>query len=98
MRELFVYYRVDPPDSDAARVAVAAMQERLRRRHRGLVARLLVRAEDGATARTWMEVYALPGSADGVDRRLEAAIEAEAETWASLRSGPRHVEAFTLSS
>jgi hypothetical protein len=45
-----------------------------------------------------MEVYALPGSADGVDRRLEAAIEAEAETWASLRSGLRHVEAFTLSS
>ena len=97
MRELFIYYRIDPAVAAAARDAVAAMHERLRQRHPELVARLLVRAEDGAAARTWMEVYALPGSADGVDRRLEAAIEAEAETWASLRSGPRHIEAFTRS-
>ena len=95
MRELFVYYRVDPAAAAAARDAVAAMQARLRARHPGLLARLLARADDGATTQTWMETYALPSSRDGVDRRIEVAIETEAAAWAALRSGPRHVEAFS---
>ena len=97
MRELFVYYRIETANAAAARDAVAAMHARLRRLHPGLVTRLLVRDDDGSGSRTWMETYALPGSGEGVDRRLEAAIEAEAATWAHLLVGPRHVEAFTVS-
>jgi len=96
MRELYVYYRIDPAVAAAAREAVDAMHERLRLRHPALVARLLVRAEAGATAQTWMETYALAGSPEGVEPLLEAAIETEAATWAMLREGPRHVEAFVV--
>ena len=96
MRELFVYYRIDDGAASAARDAVEAMQERLRVAHPGLVARLLVRDDDASTPQTWMETYALPGSSAGADRHVEAAVEAEAAAWASLRAGPRHVEAFSL--
>jgi hypothetical protein len=96
MRELFVYYRIDPAAAAATREAVEAMQARLRSSHPGLVARLLVRDEDGSAPQTWMETYALPGSREGVDRRLEAAIAAEAEAWSHRLVGPRHVEAFSV--
>jgi len=95
MRELFVYYRVEAAAAAAARDAVDAMQARLRHSHPGLVARLLVRDEDGPGPQTWMETYARPGSREGVDRRLEAAIEAEAAAWANQVSGTRHIEAFS---
>jgi hypothetical protein len=94
MRELFVYYRVDAPNAAAARRAVQAMHERLRGAYPGLETRLLIRAGDGATPQTWMEVYALPGSSRGVDADLEAAIEAQAAGWLHLIAGSRHVEAF----
>ena len=58
------------------------------------IARLLIRAGDGSRLQTWMETYALPGSADGIDASLEAGIEAEAASWSHLVSGSRHVEAF----
>ena len=95
MRELFVYYRIETANAAAARDAVAAMHARLRALHPGLVARLLVRDDDGSGSRPWLETYALARSGEGVDRRLEAAIEADAAAWAHLRAGPRHVEAFT---
>ncbi|MEO5881886.1 MAG: DUF4936 family protein [Caldimonas sp.] len=95
MRELFVYYRIDPAAAVAARDAVEAMHERLRRAHPGLVARLLIRASDGSAPLTWMETYALPRSPDGVGPDIEAGIEAQASQWADLVAGPRHVEAFT---
>ena len=99
MRELFVYYRVESAQADAARRAVQAMQERLRGAHPGLDARLLVRGGGGASLlQTWMETYALPGSPEGVDARLEARIEAAADAWSELRTGPRHVESFDVAS
>ena len=94
MRELFVYYRVDGSDAGAARRAVGVMHDRMRRAHPGLDARLLTRAGDGSSMQTWMETYALPGSAHGVDASVEAAIEAAAADWRELLAGPRHVEAF----
>ena len=95
MRELFVYYRIDAGSAPAAREAVEAMHDRLRRQRPGLIARLLVRIDDGTATETWMEAYALPGSPEGVDARVEAGIEAEAAAWAQLRAGPRHREAFS---
>lgn len=95
MRELFVYYRVEPADAAAARAQVEALQARLRQVHPGLVARLLIRAGEGSSLQTWMETYALPGSRDGVDARLEAGIEAAAAAWSPLVAAARHVEAFT---
>ena len=97
MRELFVYYPVDAANAAAARRAVLAMHDRLRGVHPGLDARLLIRAGDGSAPQTWMETYALPGSADGIDARLEAVIDAAAAHWHDLVAGPRHVEAFIAS-
>ena len=94
MRELFVYYRVDAAQAGAARRAVLAMHDRLRRAHPGFVARLLTRSGDDSAPQTWMETYALPGSVDGIDATLEATIEGAAAEWRDLVAGPRHVEAF----
>ena len=94
MRELYVYYRIDAANAAAARRAVQAMQERLRRDHAGLVARLLTRTGEGSSAQTWMETYAVPGATGGVDPGLEAAIDEAAAHWQQLLDGPRHVEPF----
>jgi hypothetical protein len=97
MRELFIYYRVQPSQADALRAAVAGWHAQLRRTHPGLIARLLVRSDGDGTVQTWMETYStdpqrLPG---GVDARLQAQIEREAQRVAMLIDGPRHAEVFT---
>jgi len=94
MRELYIYYRVDDAHIAAARRAVEAMHDRLRQAYPGLVARLLTRAGDGSAPQTWMETYALSGSADGVVAEVEALIAAQAASWSHLVAGSRHVEAF----
>ena len=97
MRELFVWYRVDPRRADPAREAVDAMQRSLAAVCPGLQARLLVRRE--AAVETWMESYARPrGSGDraGIDAATEAAIAAAAESLRDLIEGDRHVEAFDV--
>ena len=93
MRELYIYYRVNPRDEGAALQAAAAMQHGLVERHAGLQARLLrrpVAAADGL--QTWMETYALPGL--GVNSALEHEIAQAASAWAAYISGPRHCEVF----
>jgi len=94
MRELYIYYRVRDAHAAAARRAVEAMHDRLREAHPGLIARLLTRAGGDSAPQTWMETYALPGSADGVGTEVEALIEAQAASWSHLVAGSRHVEAF----
>lgn len=94
MRELFVYYRIPAERVAAAKVAVRAMQEDLRRTHPRLEARLLVRHDPAGGDETWMETYAVPGTSDGLDGDLEARIAAAALPWAGLIDGTRHVEAF----
>ncbi|MCE9659607.1 MAG: DUF4936 family protein [Burkholderiales bacterium] len=100
MRELFVYYRIRPADVAAARAAVLAMQDALRRAHPGLAARLLTRVGegdgDGNGSQTWMETYSLSAKRPGVAADLEAEIEKAATSWAALVAGPRHVEAFVV--
>ena len=95
MRELYVYYRVRADAATSAHAAIKAMQDKLRRAHPGLLARLLRRDEaDGAM--TWMESYAFVGvtSSVGVDRRIEEAIAESAATLMPFIDGGRHVEAF----
>ena len=95
MRELYVYYRVPRAAATVAREAVSAAQAALRAEHPGLVARLLRR--DGAApadAQTWMETYARPACAAGVDAALQAAIDDAAAPLLAFIDGPRHVEAF----
>ena len=101
MRELFIYYRVHLQAVPAAKVAVFAMQTRLRQRHPGLSTRLLCRAEldtapDTAPAQTWMETYAIDPMTHpaGITAELQAEIDAEARVLAAWIDGPRHTEAF----
>ncbi len=96
MRELFIYYRIRSPEAGAARDAVQAMQERLRRRHPGLTARLLRRPDEHDNQQTWMEIYALQrdGRHGGVSPQIEADIAAEAAALGALIAGSRHTEVF----
>ena len=90
--ERFIYYRAAA--TSAVRNAVLAMQRALCERHPQLHARLLSRA-DASAAATWMETYAAPGLAAGVDDAMLAEIEAIAgTTLADHLVGVRHVETF----
>lgn len=96
MRELFIYYRVPQVAAAAARAAVTAGQAALRARHPGLVTRLLRRPDEADPTQpgTWMETYALPVAAAGVDEAVEASIEGAMAPLRRLIDGPRHVEVF----
>jgi hypothetical protein len=97
VRELFIYYRVQPAQAAAALDAVQRMQLDLMRRHPGLKARLLRREpEFEATANaleTWMETYALESNPEGVTPALQADIAALGGALDMIQ-GPRHVEVF----
>lgn len=92
MRELFVYYRVQADDAEAALVLVRGLQARLMAQHAGLIARVLRRPEEPGGLQTWMETYAIAGV--GIDPTLQAAIDTEALTLLPLLDGPRHTEVF----
>ena len=93
MRELFIYYRVRPGPTAAARQAVLTMQDALRTAFPRLQARLLSR--DGREAvPTWMETYALPDADAGIDAEAERAIAAHAAVLDPFIEGGRHVEVF----
>ncbi len=97
MRELFIYYAVDPAQAGALREALAAWHRALGAAHPGLVARVLVRDDDAGPLQTWMETYStrpelLPA---GIDDALQARIEAGARAHLlPFIAGDRHVEVF----
>ena len=92
--ELFVYYRVAPARAGETSAAVHTMQAMLTSAHPGLQARLLRRPEVSQDRLTFMEVYAQPLAAGGVDTRLRAEIEAAATVLAPWIDGARHTEVF----
>lgn len=90
-RQLFIYYRVASGRAAAARLAIEALQARLRLALPGLRTQLLRRPDEKDGLQTWMEVYAHP---DGVSLRAQEHIEAAARELQALCPGPRHVEVF----
>ncbi len=86
-----MYYRVAPAEAATALPQIERMFDDLRRSHEGLHARLLRRAQSGASEQTWMEVYTHPG---GITPELHAAIEAAAGRVPGARPGTRHAEVF----
>lgn len=93
MVELYVYYRIDPAQGEAARAQVEGQQALLRTGIDGLQTRLLRRADTvprGAEA-TWMEVYRRPG---GLDAAACALIDAAMQALPTGRVGPRIIERF----
>lgn len=86
-----MYYRVGHADAAAALPQIKHLFDGLRQNHPNLHARLLRRAQPGADAQTWMEVYTHPG---GITPDLQAAIEAAAGGTAGVRLGTRHAEVF----
>ena len=95
LRELFVWYRVDAAQGPRTRADVLDMQRRLCNEIVGLHARLLVRRDAGAAVETWMETYALPSRAGGIDVSTEAAIATCAGALERLAGSERHAEGFT---
>ncbi len=93
MAELYVYYRIDPAQGEAAHAQVEGQQAWLRTGIDGLQTGLLLRADAvprGAEA-TWMEIYRRPG---GLDAAACALIEAAMQALPTGRVGPRIVERF----
>lgn len=79
--ELYVYYKLEPAQAEAA---LAAFEQA-----RGEApVRLLQRREAAASLLTWMEVYGADvAQADAIEQRVASAM-------AGLVSGPRHLERF----
>src|SRR5258706_14207333 len=102
MRELFIYYRIQPARAAAALAAVQAVQRSLCDRHPRLAARLLRRSDEPGDnpndtpndQQTWMETYSFPDAA-GVSFALQAEIEAQtADALMPFVLGARHIEIF----
>jgi hypothetical protein len=91
VRTLFIYYRVASSQAAAARLAVEALQSRLREALPGLQTQLLRRPEEKDGQQTWMEIYSHP---QGVSLQAQDQIEAAARELRGLGPGPRHVEVF----
>lgn len=91
VRTLFIYYRVASSQAAAARLAVEALQSRLREALPGLQTQLLRRPEEKDGQQTWMEIYSHP---QGVSPQAQDHIEAAARELQALCPGPRHVEVF----
>ena len=100
MRELFIYYRLQPSDAEVARGLVLAFQAQLRMQYPQLNARLLRRPSAPGQAdapQTWMETYSTDPmrAPEGITAELQSAIEARAAVLQPLLDGPRHTEVFT---
>jgi hypothetical protein len=92
---LFIYYRARPADAAALQAGMLAWHTNLQARHPGLQARLLRRPEPADGWHTWMEIYALPQSPDGISTALQSDIEdAAVQLLARWQTSPRHVEVF----
>ena len=94
MRELFVWYQVEPRQSAEAANRVHAMHAELALAWPGLQSRLLTRRGAGEGPATWMETYSLPSSRTGIDEDLQADIERRAAALAGFIAGSRHAEVF----
>lgn len=96
MRELFIYYRVNPLDAVAVRAGVHRLQAGLRERLPHLVARLLCGGEADGEWQTWMETYATDPALDpgGIDAALQSEIETQARVLLPMLDGLRHTETF----
>jgi hypothetical protein len=96
MRELFIYYRSPEEQASEVQARVHEFQERLRRDHPALLARLLRRPEVKGGLITWMETYAIDPMISGssLDPHLQLQIEAHAQSLIGLIEGDRHTEVF----
>lgn len=96
MRELFIYYRVNPLDAVVVRAGVHRLQAGLRERLPHLVARLLCSGEADGEWQTWMETYATDPALDpgGIDAALQSEIETQARVLLPMLDGLRHTETF----
>ena len=91
-RELFVYWRADGANAEAATKAVQAFQCELGRTLPGIQARLYLRSDAREGSVTLMETYALTsGLSDAQQADLLAAASQALAGWAR---GERHVEVF----
>ena len=88
MPHLYVYYRIQAEDGDAAREAVAALQARLSS-FCGTPPRHMVRCEDGAM---WMEVYEDVSQSDTLIDAMQSCLNEPG--LAILRRSDRHLECF----
>ena len=90
MRSLFIYYKVDLAQRDAAlaaiRVALGEVEGAT-----GASARLMCRVEDPAT---WMEVYENVADIGALERALDAVVRAHALERFMKAGTQRHAERF----
>lgn len=94
MQELFVYYKVEPTQTVAARTAFERLRAALKKQWPKLQSRLLMRPAAAGALQTWMEIHAWPeGCSDAPSDWIEQ-LESQALEWAGPNIGGRHVEVF----
>ena len=101
MRELYVYYRIEPAQVERAARQWAALRDELAAAWPRLHVRLLRRDDaPSAVTQTWMEIYDFDAGAraEGVDREVEEDIERRAARLLTAIAGQRHREAFVAAS
>jgi hypothetical protein len=93
--ELFIYYRVDAQHVSEAQSGVLEWQRELGAAHPALQCRLLMQPVQREGLQTWMETYAIAGSAHGCEMNvLRERIELGAPSLQPWIVGQRHVEVF----
>ncbi|TDP74679.1 DUF4936 family protein [Roseateles toxinivorans] len=90
MQELYVYYKLEPGQAEAALAAFRQLQAALKLQLPGMQSRLLQRPVTAGAQQTWMEVHSWPQGATPPDG-WQALIEAQAEP---LPGSQRQVEVF----
>jgi len=94
MQELFVYYKVEPAQTAAARAAFDQLRAALKTQWPALQSRLLTRPAAAGAVQTWMEIHAWPeGCADAPADWVEQ-LERQAGESGGPSVGGRHVEVF----
>jgi len=89
---LFIYFKLSASRAPQALQRLAAMQNGLRSRHPGLIARLLARSDGRDVAEpTWMEIYEHP---QGLSEAFLADLEAAVRALPAGLIAPRHTETF----
>jgi len=90
LQELYVYYKLEPAQAEAALAAFRQLQATLKLQLPGMQSRLLQRPAAAGAQQTWMEVHSWPQVATPPDGWQDV-IETLAR---SLPLSQRHVEVF----
>lgn len=94
VHELYVYYKVEPAQLDAARAAFERLRAALTLQWPDLHSRLLMRPAAAGAVQTWMEIHFWPEGRCFAPSDWIEQLESHAAQFAGPGAGGRHIEVF----